>query len=130
MSLEIPYDDIDECGDWYQIVALTGMGIFEGTGQRTFRPDDTVTREQAAKIFVEVMAYCFGETSEVREPLAYRDAAAVSGWAREYVQLATQQGILQGSGENFRPQGQLTLEQAIVILERMYGNFVQEKAAA
>ena len=119
LSIDIFYTDLTECYDWRQVMACTAMGFFDGTSATTFSPDEVVTREQAAKILVNVAAYLRSSSLEANNALAYEDADAISDWAKSYVQIAAEQGILQGHDGSFRPDGQLTLEQAIVALQRI-----------
>ncbi len=52
---------------------------------------------------------------------AYADAAKISGWANEFVDYVTANGIMNGSGSNFVPQGNFTREQSITTMYRLYG---------
>ena len=125
MTVETEFTDIAESEDWYRIMACVGLGLFEGTSPTTFAPDMVVTREQAAKILINVAAYCTDETfSASGTGLSYEDADAISSWARDYVEIATEFGILQGDGQNFHPEAQMTREETIVTLERLYRQFL------
>ena len=50
----------------------------------------------------------------------YEDADLIAPWARPYVQEATKLGLMAGDGKNFNPQGNLTREQAAVLMINLY----------
>lgn len=50
----------------------------------------------------------------------FEDADLVSPWAREYVEEASELGLMLGDGKNFNPQGNFTREQAAIIAVKLY----------
>ena len=50
----------------------------------------------------------------------YDDADLIAPWARPYVEEATKLGLMAGDGKSFNPQGNLTREQAAVLMINLY----------
>ena len=91
------------------------QGISDGRN-----PDSTVTREQ----FAAMLHRCAGSPAATERELRFSDAEAVSGYAREAVRWASENGILSGYGNgSFSPGGKATRAQAAAMLAR-YVNFL------
>lgn len=86
---------------WAQAAVKTvkDRGIMNGDGDGNFRPQDAVTREEAAAILVTALG--IGKTP--------------SSWAKDAFEKATKAGILDGT----MPQEALTREQFAVILDKL-----------
>lgn len=86
-----------------------------------FRPGDNVTREEMAKI----IAGAAGRIKELADPpedyrLDYGDAAAVSGWALEFVEFVSYHGFMSGKENNtFAPGASATRAEAATVLNRI-----------
>ena len=109
-----------------------GAGIVSGTGGNTFSPNSMLTREQAAVIVLNAIAFVeeYQGTSVIWETapaaLTFGDEAKVSSWAREAVSVAHQKGILKGDGVNFNPLDVVTCEQAIILVYQSYKMLEQQ----
>ena len=80
----------------------------------TFRPNQVITREEAAKIVVK-MTGVKGDGN-----LDINDANEVSDWAKEYVDAAFDNGVLVGYGDNiFGPKSNMKRAEAVVMLSRV-----------
>ena len=80
------------------------------------RPDDTITREEMAKIIVAFAA----PMVDTEEKLTLTDLDDVSSWALESVEKAVTSGLMNGVGEGrFNPKQSARREEAIVVLYRM-----------
>jgi hypothetical protein len=114
----IPFADIS--GSPYQdhIALCYQLGIIEGDGN-LFRPENTLTREQCAKIIAGAVKAINGGSILSNDPLPYKDAHLISNWALPYVRYAYETGLMQGSDGYFNPQGVLSREQAMTVIERM-----------
>jgi len=128
--VSMDFTDIKDSDDAYAILLCKSIGLFDGTSAATFSPNAGVTREQAAKVLVNLANYLNGSELSSDGALSYADAADISSWARGYVSTATGQGILQGSASSFHPLSQMTREQLVVALERMYLSYGKQKTAA
>ena len=90
-----------------------------------FRPDDMVTRAEAAAVVQRCMAAL--DIAEANEaPMSFSDAYAIPSWAREAVKFASGRtdssgsALMGGAAGLFSPEGNFTIEQAIVTLLRMH----------
>lgn len=98
---------------------LYALGIVSGKDETHFDPNGTITREEAATILcktAELYMWIGTDTS-----LSYSDFDQISEWARFFVTWANEYGIMTGITEDeFCPQGNYTVEQAIATIVRLY----------
>jgi hypothetical protein len=111
-----------------EILAAYENGIIGGVGGNKFAPGSMLTREQASTIIYRAMVAVLGEDT-VRKAAAgnmtFKDAAKVSGYARQAVQDMANAGILVGTGDGyFRPGESMTVEQTAVVLDRIIRTFI------
>lgn len=86
-----------------------------------FRPNDNISRQEAAKVFVLVMK-CKGELTEINEVKTFTDAHLIGGWAMPYVEDACRAGLIVGNEDgSFNPKGNITKAQTAAIIKRSKG---------
>ncbi|MDO5141907.1 MAG: S-layer homology domain-containing protein [Eubacteriales bacterium] len=96
------------------------LGIINGTGGNKFRPNDSLTREQAAKIVMGAHQVLAGADARPAGSVSFADGGSIAGWAQPGVQYVVANGLMNGTGnDRFSPQGRFTREQAIATLYRM-----------
>ena len=101
------------------VLACYRFGIINGVGNNKFSPNESLTREQAAKILMGADKL-LGASSSGAASNSFADAAQISSWATEGINYVVSEGIMNGTGENkFDPQGLFTREQAIATAYRM-----------
>jgi len=101
---------------------LASLGIINGFGDGTFRPDAQLTREQAAVILSRITKLISGNIKEY-DTHSYNDDNLISEWAKDGVNTMYHLGIMQGTGNNmFSPQDSYSGEQSAVTLFRLYEN--------
>ncbi len=90
-----------------------------------FRPDDMVTRAQAAAVLQRCMAAL--DVTEANEaPMSFTDTYEIPRWALEAVKFVSGRtdssgtALMGGAGGLFNPEGNFTIEQAILTLLRMH----------
>ena len=109
-----PFIDVDE--DDYGVVAIAyckAQGIISGYEEDgTFRPDNTITRQEAASMIVKAMG-----VSKASDEL-YPDDSTIAGWAKDAVYKAKAAGLMKGYEEDgtFRPTGKITRAEAASIM--------------
>jgi hypothetical protein len=97
------------------IESLAGGGIAGGFADRTFRPDESLTRAQAAKMLVAWQGLALpASTATGRSPFPDVDTAQAG-----YVAAATAAGWVHGFTDGtFRPHAHMTREQMAVVVVR------------
>ncbi len=104
--------------DWFagEVQAALNNGLIAEDVQ--FRPEETITREEMAKIVVGA-AEQTGIAGEEKE-LAFQDNSAISDWAVEFVQKAASYGLINGNEDgSFAPQKNATRAEAAVVIKRL-----------
>jgi hypothetical protein len=96
------------------------LGIVSGYGDGAFRPDNAISRQEAAKMLLNVYRV-YAEYNGGAVEHGFADN--VSDWAAEAVYAMRQWGVMEGVGDNrFDPQGTYTVEQSLVTFLRLYKN--------
>lgn len=110
------------------------LGVVDGTGGTSFKPDGTLTRAEFCKMTVEIMGRG-GEEPAQRSRTIFTDVGPTY-WARGYVNLASSITIGGGTGEDasagtrlimgvgdgtFQPNRAITYGEAVTILMRVLG---------
>jgi len=83
--------------DWVRpyIEKMSLAGIVQGMTDTTFEPDRVVTREQLVTMLVRLMGW-EGLASGKSLPSNFPKATSVAPWARPYVAVAIEKGIVTG----------------------------------
>ena len=108
------YSDVASNASYADAVnLLSNLGIITGYEDGTFKPDNTVTRAEAATMIVRMLGQAdeaeMGETS-------FTDVAA-DNWASGYVNVAYANGIINGMGDGtFNPNGEVTYGQIVKMI--------------
>ena len=109
-------------GAYYEkaVIWASQNGIVSGYADGTFRPDESVTREQLAAILYRYTRYrgldvSAGETASLT---GYADVHAISDYALPAMRWACAAGILQGSNGRLQPTGLATRAQLAAMLHR------------
>lgn len=102
------------------LVQLAGrLGIVNGTGEGKFNPNDKLTREQASTMFARAEKM-INNNLETTNENSFNDKSKISSWANEGVSTMNQQGMIKGYPDgSFKPQSEMSKEQAIVVTARM-----------
>ena len=111
-----PFHDVPN-GEWYTdaVVWAAAQGIVNGVSETSFAPDDSITREQIATILYR---YAKGEPPKMNVLATFADVGSVSGYARDAVNWAVDQGIINGMDGRLAPIEGATRAQIATILAR------------
>src|SRR5690606_4974265 len=90
------------------------MGIVKGY-DGAFRPNDLITRQEAAAVLVRAAAY-FDMDVTNEDTLPFVDRAVISEWALPSVKEAWSAGFIQGDGLRFNPLQSTTRAEAAVMV--------------
>ncbi|NBH80592.1 hypothetical protein D3Z52_21085 [Clostridiaceae bacterium] len=112
----LQYNDVAE-GEWYTdaIRWAASQGIAGGYGNRTFAPNDNLTREQLA-----VMLWRYAGSPAATQELHFADAGNAGGYALDALRWAVANGVLNGDGNGLlNPTGLTTRAQAAQVLRNL-----------
>ncbi len=101
-------------------IKVVGKRLMDIDRQGTFRPSDTLTREEAATIVVR-LAEAYRSKRLTAEALPLKDAADVTPEARPAVFAAIREKLMLTDAEGFRPRTPFTREQAAFALYQIIG---------
>ena len=111
------FADVD-AAQWYAGYLQTAVDCGIISVDTAFRPNDTISRQEVAKVIVEGFGQWIAFASSDR---AYADGHAIAPWARGYVEKVTGAGIMQGDDQaQFLPENPMTRAQAAAIIQRLF----------
>lgn len=104
---------IDIQGHWAEnfIKELYGKGYINGKSETKFDPNGEITRAELTKIAINAFSYYSPAVTE--KP--FRDVAQ-DAWYAPYIKAAKEQGIVEGSGQDFKPDDYINRAAALKIL--------------
>ncbi|WP_068785002.1 S-layer homology domain-containing protein [Paenibacillus phocaensis] len=113
------YRDVPKSA-WYYgtIQAATELGLTEGLGDGIFKPNQPLTRQEAAAWIIRALKQTTASASTGAQT-GYKDEAATAVWAKPYIGSITQLGLMQGNGGMFYPTQPITRQETAVILDRL-----------
>ena len=118
-----PFGDVSADANYAPYVAWTAEnGIVPGFADGTFRPDENVTREQAAAILYRYMQYIGADVSvgENTNILSYTDAGEISEYAVPAIQWACGSGVMKGCGNGLlAPKADITRAEFAAMISRI-----------
>ncbi len=116
-SANNPFTDVKQDA-WYAnaINWAYQNNIVSGTTEKTFSPDENITREALA-----VILYRYSNSPKVNANLdKYKDASNISSWAKDAFAWAIETGLITGMSDNtLNPRGNATRAQVATIIERL-----------
>lgn len=117
-GISAPFTDIStESVSW-----LYANKITSGFEDNTFRPNDTVTREQLAVMIYNYMASKGKDVSSIEGMAIYEfsDYSDISEWSKTAIRYCLNSGILSGNTDGtFNPKGNVTRAELAVILNNI-----------
>ena len=117
---EMPYTDV-KSGVWYAEAVRWAAAEKVMGGGGTFKPNRTVSREEASILMWNYAQYAGADVSVDADAnsLSYPDASEIAKAAIPAVQWVAETGIMTGMNDGtFSPKGELTRAQAATILMR------------
>ncbi len=107
------FSDVNE-NDWfYNAVLATSPELFDGMGNGKFEPKAQLTREQAAKVIVQ--GYQLTGKADLSQ---FADASKASKWAVSYLEIAVENGVINGKGSLLAPQDKISREEFATMVKR------------
>ena len=120
---ESPFTDVP-AGCWYTdaIVWAAQNGIVCGFGDGTFRPNEAVTRAQAAVMLYGYAAFTGADVTARADLSAYSDAGQIPAWALDAMQWANARRLIVGrDSSHLAPNGGATRAEMAAILSAYIG---------
>ena len=112
------YSDITGTACEGAVNVLSALKVVDGFTDGTYKPEQTVTRAQMAKLIVTALGVADYATAKTSK---YTDMGAAT-WAIPYVEYASNLNIVNGVGNGkFNPNGTVTYEQAATMVVRALG---------
>ncbi|MDO4562538.1 MAG: S-layer homology domain-containing protein [Clostridia bacterium] len=113
----VAFDDVAE-NDWFYpyVCAASAQSLVMGDETGRFRPNDSITREDAA-----VLLYRFAVSNKTElaggEEVFFSDSGDIAEYAQEAVKLLSQSGLVSGMGNGmFSPKAKTTRAQAAAMI--------------
>lgn len=115
------FSDLTDSGVTTAVESLRLMGVLDGYGDGTFRPNGKLNRAQFCKMLTYVMDGG-SELGRYRTVTIFPDVKP-SHWAAGYINLAAKgKGVISGFADGrFYPERTVTIGQAVTILVRLLG---------
>ena len=123
------FSDVPE-NAWYTKYVYWGVRekIINGVGDGCFAPDSPITRQQIAVILWRYNKNALGKIMPRYQKTYFKDASAVSGWAKKEVEAVEGAGIICGySDRTFRPQNNASRAEAAQILYKYLSAYREYK---
>lgn len=114
---ENPFSDTTD----KSVVNLYNYGIIDGKSESNFEPYDYITREELSKILSNTYYLINQKARSENFTHKYADQEEISDWALNYVGDMYSLNIIIGDQKNeFRPHDNVTKEEAIITILRIY----------
>ena len=119
-----PFTDVNDMNVTYAYI----LGITGGYPDNTFRPNASITRQEAAKMLTSAFYALHKDISAPEK--TYSDNGSISEWAKPYVDFVDEYDIMNGVGDNrFDPTGTYQRQMAILTMNRLYKNVDRAQSA-
>ncbi len=117
-----PFNDIAESGFHDSIIEASELGIINGYGDGSFRPNQAVSRAQ----FVTMLWRAAGEPSPEKTELSFTDAEYIAEPFTAAVAWGVENGIINGYGDgSFRPNQAVSRAQMATFVYRYMKNVAE-----
>jgi hypothetical protein len=108
-------NDIDSHWAKKAIEKLAGAGVIAGYGDETFKPDQTISREEMVIILSRIIHLNHVDKDAAKGN--FKDMSSVSSYAVDAIKGAAEAGIISGKNDGeFDPQGNSTRAEALTII--------------
>lgn len=116
-SSSVSFTDIEKSYAKDEVTALVEKGILGGYGDGSFKPSNSITRAELAKVLVLAL----GKEQDAASAAPFKDVDSKS-WYSGYVGALVKSGITQGiSADQFAPNKTVTREELAVFFIRAFG---------
>lgn len=109
-------------GTWYSsyVEWAAQNGVTDGYPDGTFRPGETINREQMATLILRFCALAQIDISQISDYYTFNDEAAIANYARDGVDYAKFTGLMTGKSNNmFQPKAGATRAEVATVMTRL-----------
>ena len=111
---EITYSDVP-ADEWFysSIRVAKAVGYITGYDNGTMRPNNSITREEAAVVITKLNNL----TPDASKAVGFKDSSSFESWSKPYIGAVAEATYMKGDTEgNFNPTQNLTRAEAVVLL--------------
>lgn len=115
------FTDVPKSAWYYHAVSwAVKNNITQGVTAKTFSPNAKITREQMARMTVLLLDHMGVQKKPICTTVNFKDAAAISSWAKDTVAVCQQLGIISGyPNGNFGPRDNAARAEAATVCSRI-----------
>lgn len=116
-----PFSDIELNNSLVDAIAIASeYGIINGYPDGTFRPNETITREEAMSMYAKAMEITQLDSIDKARISKYKDRGSVSKWAYSAVQSTIGSGVFNGrTVDKIEPKGIFTYAEAATAIRNL-----------
>ena len=110
------------------VTRLVSNGIIDGYEDKTYRPDNTITRAEFSKVIATFLG--LGDIGTETLATGFSDVDGPNHWSKKYVKLAVDKGIVLGYPDGtFGPDKPVTYAEAVkmIVCALNYGQTAEER---
>lgn len=113
-TMKVSFTDTN--GHWAEpfINAAVERGVFKGYADGTFKPDEKLTRAQAAAVLVRALNL---DVQTKQSP--FKDIGNYSSWTQAEINSAFHYGIIKGNGDYFNPADEVSRAELALMIQRV-----------
>ena len=115
-SSENIFKDVND-SNWFakEVTSAYQKGLVTGMGDKMFKPNNEITREQAAVMLAKLVT-----NAEEVQSVEFKDKNHIAEWAKPSVKIVYSSSILKGYADgSFKPKVAMSREAAAVTLLRL-----------
>lgn len=116
-STNINFSDVNT-SDWFynDISIAVSSGYIDGYDDNTFKPNNKISRQEAAKIITTIKN---NYDENIDKIYTYKDYQMISNWAISFVEGAIESSYMGVNEVKFRPQDNITRAESIITFNRI-----------
>lgn len=111
----IAYSDVKKKDWFYEDAAkATAKGYIKGYTDGTFKPSAFVSRQELAVILTSLLQLKASSGASI----SFEDTQNSPAWSKGAIEAVVEKGLMQGSGNKFKPQAFATRAETVTVLDR------------
>lgn len=120
-SVDGNFKDVAKADYYYNELAIAKkLGIAQGTGDNTYKPTDSITRQDMAALIERSLKAAKKQVKADGNVSQYTDSNKIANYALTSMKAMVAEGILKGDGKNIKPLNNASRAEAAVMLYRIF----------